>query len=284
MSKDNIDNDFAKIFSGQVSNQKDQLEQVTNIVDSNKGQEEPSEVDIEDKSSKKQSKEDSVSIDTTGDKEDSAALKKRLEESRAWGHKKNIAYVHAKRKITDFLSKLQEDGALSEEETKTALSYFDAKEDDIETKGAEKQANPFIDLKQKLDKEFSLFKKYAKIEEAEDKYNSFFYFWPMLDAKEQEQIITYLEEESTDVALDKIMSTGSELYDNLYKGMNKNGGIIPYIKSLTNENLKLNEKIKQLKAELDNTEGVVYSRSTNSKVINSSNSLANKSFADIWRN
>ena len=283
MSKDNIDDDFAKIFTGHNGNKKDELDQATNIVEVNKNQDERTEVDIKDKKVTKQSKEDSASIENTEDKEDSVALKKRLEESRAWGHKKNIAYVHAKKKMTDFLSKLQEDGALSEEETQTALSYFDAKEEDIEAKATEKQANPFIDLKQKLDKEFSLFKKYAKIEEADDKYNSFFYFWPMLDIKEQEQIVTYLEEESTDVALDKIMSTGSELYDNLYKGMNKNGGIIPYIKSLTTENDKLNEKIKQLTAELDNTEGVVYSRSTNSKVINASNSLGNKSFADIWR-
>lgn len=210
-------------------------------------------------------------------------LKKRLDESQTWGHKKNLAYVNAKKKVGEFLKKLNEDEILTPDELNNVLSYFD-NVDTEEDAPSSNEKSKFISVKEKLDSEFSVFKKYAKVENAEDKYNAFFYFWPMLGSKEQEKLSVYFEEEPTDVAIDQIMSMGEQLYNNLYKGIEKHGGIIDYVKSLNERNEKLQTKINELEKNLDNTTDFVYSRSVNSKVQQESDSSKKQSLADIWRN
>lgn len=210
-------------------------------------------------------------------------LKKRLDESQTWGHKKNLAYVNAKKKVGEFLKKLNEDELLTSDELNNVLSHFDNIDTQEETSNSNEKSK-FNNIKEKLDNEFSVFKKYAKVENAEDKYNAFFYFWPMLGSKEQEKLSVYFEEESADVAIDQIMSMGEQLYDNLYKGIEKHGGIMTYVKSLNEKNEKLQTKINELEKNLDNTTDVVYSRSINSKVQEKQNSTNKQSLVDIWRN
>ena len=195
-----------------------------------------------------------------------------------------MAYVNAKKKVNEYLHKLAEDGTLAEEDKATILEIFNSKDIEEDSPESSNKTNPFVELKGKLDKEFSVFKKYAKIEEADEKYNSFFYFWPLMDNQEQEETLTYFEEESPEVALDKIMSVGSDLYENLFKGMSTKGGIIPYIKSLSSENKKLTEKLNKLESELDSTAGKIYNRSISSKVSNLQNPGSDKSYSDIWKN
>lgn len=210
-------------------------------------------------------------------------LKKRLDESQTWGHKKNLAYVHAKKKVGEFLKKLNEDEVLTPDELNNVLSYFDNVDTEEEVTSSNEKSK-FNNVKEKLDNEFSVFKKYAKVENAEDKYNAFFYFWPMLGSKEQEKLSVYFEEEAADIAIDQIMSMGEQLYNNLYKGIEKHGGIIDYVKSLNEKNDKLQTKIKELEKNLDNTTDTVYSRSINSKVQEERNTSSKQSLADIWRN
>lgn len=210
-------------------------------------------------------------------------LKKRLDESQTWGHKKNLAYVHAKKKVGEFLKKLNEDEVLTPDELNNVLSYFDNVDTEEEVTSSNEKSK-FNSVKEKLDNEFSVFKKYAKVENAEDKYNAFFYFWPMLGSKEQEKLSVYFEEEPADIAIDQIMSMGEQLYNNLYKGIEKHGGIIDYVKSLNEKNDKLQTKIKELEKNLDNTTDTVYSRSINSKVQEERNTSSKQSLADIWRN
>lgn len=210
-------------------------------------------------------------------------LKKRLDESQTWGHKKNLAYVHAKKKVGEFLKKLNEDEVLTPDELNNVLSYFDNVDIEEEVTSSNEKSK-FNNVKEKLDNEFSVFKKYAKVENAEDKYNAFFYFWPMLGSKEQEKLSVYFEEEPADIAIDQIMSMGEQLYNNLYKGIEKHGGIIDYVKSLNEKNDKLQTKIKELEKNLDNTTDTVYSRSINSKVQEERNTSSKQSLADIWRN
>ncbi len=210
-------------------------------------------------------------------------LKKRLDESQTWGHKKNLAYVHAKKKVGEFLKKLNEDEILTPDELNNVLSYFDNVDTEEEANSSNEKSK-FNNVKEKLDNEFSVFKKYAKVENAEDKYNAFFYFWPMLGSKEQEKLSVYFEEEPADIAIDQIMSMGEQLYNNLYKGIEKHGGIIDYVKSLNEKNDKLQTKIKELEKNLDNTTDKVYSRSINSKVQEERNTSSKQSLADIWRN
>lgn len=215
--------------------------------------------------------------------EENKKLKKRLDESQTWGHKKNLAYVHAKKKVGEFLKKLNEDEILTPDELNNVLSYFDNVDTEEEATSSNEKLK-FNNVKEKLDNEFSVFKKYAKVENAEDKYNAFFYFWPMLGSKEQEKLSVYFEEEEASVAIDQIMSMGEQLYNNLYKGIEKHGGIIDYVKSLNEKNDKLQTKIKELEKNLDNTTDSVYSRSINSKVQAEQNTSSKKSLADIWRN
>lgn len=200
------------------------------------------------------------------DKAEYELLKKQLSESKSWGHKKNIELINAKKKMTDFLAKLEENGNIYEDDVKEAMGFFSAV-DDKQAESSE-EVHPYVTLKQNLDKEFSVLKKYAKISDADQKYNAFFSFLPLHSREEQEKILTYLSEESPDKALEHIMDTGSELYEDLYKELDEKGGILPYVKSLKSKIAKLDKKNKELTEQLDETAGTVYSRSINSKVYN----------------
>ena len=225
--------------------------------------------------------DDKAAEEKSNYEEEIKKLKKRLDESQNWGHKKNAAYVHAKKKVGEFLKKLNEDEILTPDELNNVLSYFD-NVDSEEGATSSNEKSKFNNVKEKLDNEFSVFKKYAKVENAEDKYNAFFYFWPMLGSKEQEKLSVYFEEEPADVAIDQIMSMGEQLYNNLYKGIEKHGGIIDYVKSLNEKNEKLQTKINELEKNLDNTTDIVYNRSINSKA-QEATKKDNKSLSEIWR-
>jgi len=113
--KTNLSDSFAEIFSSAVT-----VEEVK--------EKDKSEAKVEAKEPKKEAlpeketKEPVVTIDATSVdgtvnlKAEYESLQKRLDESRSWGHKKNASYVHAKKKIGEFLSKLQEDEVISAEE------------------------------------------------------------------------------------------------------------------------------------------------------------------------
>jgi len=252
----------------------DQEQDIENVEDQKSAKQinEEKEVELETKSKSK---------DVDGNLEEEVKkLKKRLDESQTWGHKKNLAYVNAKKKVTEFLKKLNEDEVLTPDELNNVLSYFDNVDTEEETTNSN-QKSKFNNVKEKLDNEFLVFKKYAKVENAEDKYNAFFYFWPLLGEKEQEKLSVYFEEEPADVAIDQIMFMGDQLYNNLYKGIEKHGGIIDYVKSLNEKNEKLQTKINELEKNLDNTTDFVYSRSVNSKVQKVSNKDA-ESASEIW--
>lgn len=218
----------------------------------------------EDESRKEENEPDET---VKGKREDYELLKKQLSESKSWGHKKNIELINAKKKITDFLSKLEENGNIYEDDVKEALGFFSAV-DEKQIESSE-EVHPYVTLKQNLDKEFGMFKKYARMSDADEKYNAYFSFLPLHSREEQEKILIYLSEESPEKALEHIMDTGTELYEDLYKELDEKGGILPYVKSLKNKIAKLDKKNKELTEQLDETTGkVVYSKSINSKVYN----------------
>jgi hypothetical protein len=281
--KTNLSDSFAEIFSSAVT-----VEEV-------KEQDKP-EAKLEAKGTKKEAlpekeKKDTgvttevASVDNTVDlKAEYESLQKRLDESRSWGHKKNVSYVNAKKKIGEFLSKLQEDEVISAEEVNQGLSFFDLSDDtQTEDKITETKENPYVTLKQNLDQEFSVFKKYAKLPNADEKYQSFFSFLPLFPPAEQEKMINYMTNEKTEVVIDNIMLLGAEIYDNLYIGAEKNGGVIPFVKSLHAEIKKLQDKNLELLEQLDVTEGKVYNRSINSKV-SRLEPVKQINKADIWQN
>jgi hypothetical protein len=213
------------------------------------------------------------------------SLKKQLNDSKSWGHKKNAAYVHAKKKITEFLSKLKEDALIGDDEISVALKAFDDTAINLEeSKEEDNKGNSYADLKANLDKEFAIYKKYNKDSELDEKYQAFFGFIPLMPTEEQEKIVDYITSETPEVAIDHIITTGSDIYETLFKGSKKNGGIVPFVKSLHSKIEKLEQKIKDLQQELDTTEGTVHNRSINSKVSNLASTKPAKSFADIWQN
>jgi hypothetical protein len=231
------------------------------------------------------SKPDAIKVDDSSDlKTESELLKKRLDESRAWGHKKNSSYINAKKKMTDFLSKLKEDEIISAEEVTQGLSFFDVADDEqSDNTNTDNKTHPYVTLKQNLDQEFGVFKKYSKLENADEKYQAFFSFLPLYPSDEQEKIINYMTTEASDVVIDSIMLTGGEIYDNLYLGAKKSGGVIPFVKSLHSEIKKLQDKNLELQAQLDVTVGKVHNRSINSKVSTLEPVKQNRSIENIWQ-
>lgn len=278
--KTNLSDSFAEIFSNAVTVEevKEKAKPETKV----EAKEPKKEVLPE-----KEKKEPEVPpVDSPVDlKAEYESLQKRLDESRSWGHKKNASYVNAKKKIGEFLSKLQEDEIISAEEVNQGLGFFDLADDaQIEDKTTEVKENPYTTLKQNLDQEFSVFKKYAKLPNADEKYQAFFSFLPLFPSSEQEKMINYMTSETTEVVIDNIMLLGAEIYDNLYVGAEKNGGVIPFVKSLHAQIKKLEEKNLELRSELDTTEGKVYNRSINSKVSKIEPVKQKEDFVNIWQN
>ena len=290
LNKNNVDDAFAKIFLGEVNIAENKHSEI-------KSQpieiEEPKKIEVKDEQEQEDIQEEPKTTEKSEEQQkellkadlkvEYESLKKQLNDAKSWGHKKNAAYINAKKKITDFLSKLQEDSLINEDEASIALKAFDEQISEEEPQSNDK-GNSYAQLKANLDKEFNIFKKYNKTSELDEKYQAFFGFFPLLPQDEQEKIVNYIQEESPEVAIDHIITTGSEIYETVYKGATKSGGIIPFIKSLHAKIEKLEKRNKELESEVDTTEGIVHNRSINSKVSNLASTKQTKSFADIWQN
>lgn len=292
LNKTTVDDAFAKIFLGEVRGedkkqqevkaQEIQAEEPKKVEVKNEQEQEDREEEPE--NSNKQEEKQQKELLKADLKVEYESLKKQLNDAKSWGHKKNAAYVNAKKKITEFLSKLQEDSLINEDEASVALKAFDeAAISDEDLQGGKKD-NSYAELKANLDKEFNIFKKYNKTSELDEKYQAFFGFFPLLPQDEQEKIVNYMFSESPEVVIDHIVTTGSDIYETVYKGATKSGGLLPFIKSLHAKIEKLEKRNKQLESEVDTTEGIVHNRSINSKVSNLASTKQTKSFADIWQN
>jgi hypothetical protein len=285
-----VDDVFAKIFLGEIESKEETLQEEVK-------EKEPIKVEVKDEqeqeireereepeNSNKQKEEQQKELLKADLKVEYESLKKQLSDAKSWGHKKNAAFINAKKKVTEFLSKLKEDALINEDEAGLALKAFDEAVMNEEEPLESPKNNSYAQLKADLDKEFNIFKKYNKDSELDEKYQAFFGFFPLLPQDEQEKIVNYIQEESPEVVIDHIITTGSEIYETVYKGATKSGGIIPFIKSLHAKIEKLEKRNKQLESEVDTTEGIVHNRSINSKVSNLASTKQAKSFADIWQN
>lgn len=291
LNKTTVDDAFAKIFLGEVRG-KDKKQQEVKAQEIQA--EEPKKVEVKNEQEQENVQEEPKTTENGEEQQkellkadlkvEYESLKKQLNDAKSWGHKKNAAYVNAKKKITEFLSKLQEDSLINEDEASVALKAFDeAAISDEDLQGGKKD-NSYAELKANLDKEFNIFKKYNKTSELDEKYQAFFGFFPLLPQDEQEKIVNYMFSESPEVVIDHIVTTGSDIYETVYKGATKSGGLLPFIKSLHAKIDKLEKRNKQLESEVDTTEGIVHNRSINSKVSNLASTKQTKSFADIWQN
>lgn len=293
LNKTNVDDTFAKIFLGETGSEDTQKKEVKlqdNI------EEEPIKKEVENE----QEQENREEEPETGNKQEEKqqkellkadlkveyeSLKKQLSDAKSWGHKKNAAFINAKKKVSEFLSKLREDALINEDEAILTLKAFDDTAiSDEESREEGSKGNSYADIKANLDKEFNIFKKYNKDSELDEKYQAFFGFFPLLPADEQEKIVNYITSENPEVVIDHIITTGSDIYETVFKGATKSGGLLPFIKSLHAKIEKLEKRNKQLESEVDTTEGIVHNRSINSKVSNLAHVSKTKNFADIWQN
>ena len=109
-------------------------------------------------------------------------LEELINETKKWGQSKNKALLNTKKKVKEFLFKLQEDGVLPEDEAKNVIESFDIVDDTEDAENGENKtsANPFVVVKEKLDNEFKMFKRYNKDSNLEKKYHAFYSFFPMM--------------------------------------------------------------------------------------------------------
>lgn len=293
LNKNTIDDAFAKIFLGETGGEDTKQKEVKlhdNIDEEPiktevKNEQEQENREEEPETSNKQEEKQQKELLKADLKVEYESLKKQLSDAKSWGHKKNAAFINAKKKVSEFLSKLREDALINEDETAIALKAFDdATINEEELQEEKSNGNSYADLKANLDKEFNIFKKYNKDSELDEKYQAFFGFFPLLPADEQEKIVNYITSETPEVVIDHIITTGSDIYETVFKGATKNGGLLPFIKSLHAKIEKLEKRNKQLESEVDTTEGIVHNRSINSKVSNLASTKQTKSFVDIWQN
>ena len=169
LNKNNVDDAFAKIFLGEVNiaenkqneikSQPIETEELKKV--EVKDEQEQEDIQEEPKTTEK-SEEQQKDLLKADLKVEYESLKKQLNDAKSWGHKKNAAYINAKKKITDFLSKLQEDSLINEDEAGLALKAFDEAAISEEELQSNDKGNSYAQLKANLDKEFNIFKKYNK--------------------------------------------------------------------------------------------------------------------------
>lgn len=247
-------------------------------------EEEKPTLDLERQQEKIESSTEEVKQSNSEDKDDIQKLRKALEdkdkalnETKSWGHKTNKVLVSAKKKITDSVNKLLEEGNIFEEQKQEILSYFTQTDEDIEEiaeKPVKAAIHPILALREKIDKEFNIFKEYNTTPDIEEKYNAFFAFLPLRSVDKQEEYMEYMREEKPKIVIDYIISKGSEL-SSLYEGINEQGGIVEYCHHMqakndkeAKENRDLKAEVKKLRSELADTTEKVYNGSINSRVVN----------------
>lgn len=229
----------------------------------NKVKEEKSE-DAELKKEIKSSKEGNSEKEQGIDDSKYKVLEKQVHDAKKWGQQKNRELINSKRKVSEFANKLIADGLLQEEEVQDLINSFSNIDIDNEEDKEEKIDNPYIELKQKIDNEFKTFKRYNKGINLEEKYDAFYAFFPMMSASEQEESLNYLKDAEPDIALDYVITNGSELYDNLFKGAKEKGGVLKYVKFLQSKIEKLEKKSKELETELDTSTKKIYNKTQDS--------------------
>jgi len=236
--------------------------------------------------SKESDKVDTTVEETTKPKQqeediDISSLKDSLLKTKKWGQEKNKKLLAQKRKISSFVSSLVEEGVLDQENTNGFLQSLDL-DDEHEEEKEQDVANPYETLKSKLDDEFKVFKKYNRGSDLEEKYQAFYDFFPLLDAKQQEEAMEYIADEEPDVALDYVMTHGEDMYTSLYKGYKEKGSILKYVQHLQNKLNKLEKANTDLRSEVDVTTKKVYNKidSTTKSEVGENSFFENDYYAD----
>jgi len=194
---------------------------------------------------------------------------KRYRDALKWGHNKNRVLVETKKKISEFLEKKKEEGLIEEEEIEEIKGLF-SKELDEDflpepiVKNVDMKSERALNIKEKLDKEFKLYKKYNKDPNLDDIYDSFFeYGWAFEKPEEQEKLLDYFEsffekersneEDGPEAIIDYIIDSSQKLYGKVYSKIRKSGGVMEYILDADEEMAKLQSKIEKLEAKLKNS-------------------------------
>ena len=279
-TKDTLEN-FLNVASG--SNDIQEKEVAENI----ESQESIENDEIQEQSSKpnntgeqtKNKKEKTPEVDLKAEYD---ALKKRFDEARSWGHKQNSAYLHAKKNMTGMISELKENDLIDSEYHEKALNYFNYSGEDSNPESESKDTNPYIKIKENLDKELSMYQKYNKDREIPEKYNAFFHYFDFFSKQEQEEMSNYIKDAESHEALEYIILKGSDVYHNLEKGARKTNGVVPFVKDLNSQIAKLQKRNKELEEELDSSHGLVHNKSLGSSHSRQSPTKKTTTLQELW--
>lgn len=201
------------------------------------------------------------------DTDEKESLKLDLLKTKDSWHQQNKKLIKTQKATESMITALVQAGKISEEESG---SLFSALEEVLtEESGEIESKSPYASFKDGLDVELTNYKKYNKNPEVEKYYDSFFAHLGGQSKKDLEDVFEYLSSTEKHVALDNILTTGEQLYNSLYKGVEESGSMLNYVNSIHKDRLKLKEdykkleeKFKKLKKELDDTTGRSYNKTT----------------------
>ena len=195
-------------------------------------------------------------------KKELSSKEKALNDTKRSYQTSNQKLVLSKKKFNSTLEELKntllspDNTLLEEDEFNSAIdklkSIFDFNEEDLEAKEEVKIDNKSKTILEKLDSEFTNFKKYNKSKDLEANYKAFFDSVHLLDVEERQNLLEYLEEAEPTDSIEKLLLLGQD-YRNLFEpGLKKHKNIFKYVADLHEQISKLNEEINNSKQSIDN--------------------------------
>lgn len=267
ISLDDIFNKVTEIENNKKSNVKmdesvKEVEVKTESVDLDKEQDVINQ-DISDQKTEKVKQEfPEKEVEFENLKKELSSKEKALNDTKRSYQNSNQKLVLSKKKFNSTLEELKNsllnpDNTLLEEiELNTAIdklkSVFEFSEEDLEAKDEVKTDNKSKTILEKLETEFSNFKKYNKSKDLEANYKAFFDSVHLLDVEERQSLLEYLEEAEPTDSIEKLLLLGQD-YRNLFEsGLKKHKNVFKYVTDLHDQISKLNEEINNFKQSVDN--------------------------------
>lgn len=170
-------------------------------------------------------------------------------------NRKKLSYL--KNKLATKLNSFVEDGFLSEEEKLSLERDIDLDNIDIsatqtDEKSIDSKKERYRKASASIHRELENYKKYNKTNKFADEYfDSFFTYYPLLSKKEKEKVDVYLFDSKPEDSLDYILVQGKEFYDNIGEGVKEHKSLTNYVKSLRKNLTESQIELKKLRGEMD---------------------------------
>lgn len=237
----------------------------------------------ESKTEKEEPKSNSIAIEEYKKlKEQLEKEIKQKEDSKKWGQEQSRTLAIAKKKLQNLTKKLSEESILYDENHIREFEdiFNNISEDVAQEEVKSEDALVYEGLKNAIER------KNEDLDDTEaEKNNTFFncYFHHIttsISAKKLEDEKLFLSSESPKKILKYILDKGKEFHDDFYSDVAKKGDAHSVVKDLKSEITKLRNENKLLKDELDNTEGVVHTKTMKADGLPSNKTTKKVPYAD----